>query len=311
MGPLLDTLMAACSSSLFLYTVYGLTVVSALECPGLLWGEGAPDVTIRYGQVPTTLGNVRDRGVAYEVNSSQFLLYPRHIARYLVSVGTEVVIERGQNSRDEDLRVFLLGAVFGALLHQRGILPLHGSAIETSRGAVIFAGPSGSGKSTLAAAFQRRGYRVLADDICAVSLDGDGRPRVFPAYPQLTLWADAAEYLQQNVTILRRVRVSLEKYALPLRGAFSTQPLPLYAVYELDTTNTRTFTLTPLRGKGKLELLLHNTYRKRWLRGMGKSAVNFQQCAQTSRCVNVSRIVRPQYPLLLDELVDLIEKDLA
>ncbi len=303
--------MVACSSSPFLYTAFGLTIASALECPGLLRGEGAPDVAIRYGQVPTTLGNVRDRGVAYEVNHSCFLLYPRHIARYLVSAGTDIVIERGQNGRDEDLRIFLLGSVFGALLHQRGILPLHGSAIEASRGAVVFTGLSGCGKSTVAAAFQKRGYRVLADDICPVSFDADGTPRAFPAYPQLSLWTDAAEYLHQNVTALRRVRVNLEKYAVPLRSAFSTQPLPLSAVYELATTNSRTFTLTPLRGKEKLTLLVHNTYRKQWLRGMGKTAANFQQCAAASQYVNVSRVVRPQYPFLVDELVDLIEQDLA
>jgi len=303
--------MVTCSDLPFLYTAYGLTIASALECPSLLGGEGTPDVIVRYGLVPTTLGHVRDRGVTYEVNHSQFLLYPRHIARYLVSSGTDIVIESGQNSRDEDLRIFLLGSAFGALLHQRGILPLHGSAIETRRGAVLFTGPSGCGKSTLAAAFQKRGHPVLADDICAVSFDGDGPPRVFPAYPQLALWADAAEYLQQDVTALRRVRVNLEKYAVPLRSAFSIQPLPLCAVYELATTNTGTFTLAPLHGKEKLALLMHNTYRKQWLRGMGKTAANFQQCAGTSRCVNVSRVVRPQYPFLLDELVDLLEKELA
>jgi hypothetical protein len=295
----------------FLYTAGGLTIASALECPSLLQGEGVPDVIIRYGSVPTTLGNVRDRGIAYEVNHNQFLLYPLHIARYLVSAGTDIVIERGQNSQDEELRTFLLGSVFGALLHQRGILPLHGSAIEAGGGAVIFTGPSGCGKSTLAAAFQKRGYRVLADDICAVSFDADGTPVAFPAYPQLTLWADAVEYLQQDVTALRRVRVNLEKYAVPLWSAFSTQPLPLSAVYELATTNTRTFTLTPLRGKEKLALVLRNTYRKQWLRGMGKTTANFQQCASASQYVNVSRVVRPAYPFLLHELADLIEKDLA
>jgi hypothetical protein len=307
----MSTCMATCSSSRFLYTVFGLTMASALECPGLLGGEGAPDVTIRYGQVPTTLGNVRDRGVAYEMNQNQFLLYPWHIARYLVSAGAEIVIERGQNSRDEDLRVFLLGSVFGALLHQRGILPLHGSAIEANHRAVMFTGPSGCGKSTLAAAFQKHGYRVVADDICAVSCDGDGTPRVFPAYPQLSLWADAAEYLQQDVATLRRVRMNLEKYAVPLRNAFSTQPLPLSAVYELATTNTTSFTLTPLYGKEKLALLMHNTYRKQWLQGMGKTATNFQQCAAAGQYMNASRVVRPQYPFLLDELVNLIKKDLA
>jgi hypothetical protein len=68
-------------------------------------------------------------------------------------------------------------------------LPLHASAIETPHGAVSIAGEIGCGKSTLAAVFHRRGYRVLADDVCAVSLNGVGQPIVIPAYPQLNLCA--------------------------------------------------------------------------------------------------------------------------
>src|SRR5919198_791186 len=66
-APFVDICMVTCSDLPFLYTAYGLTIASALECPCLLGGEGTPDVIIRYGPVPTMLGNVRDRGAAYEV----------------------------------------------------------------------------------------------------------------------------------------------------------------------------------------------------------------------------------------------------
>ena len=41
---------------------------------------------------------------------------------------------------------------------------MHGSAVATARGAVIFVGPSGVGKSTLAAALQQKGKSILLID---------------------------------------------------------------------------------------------------------------------------------------------------
>jgi hypothetical protein len=104
------------------------------------------------GPVPQALDDAKKKGVLYQISPDRFLLGLGKIARYLVSEGREIVIERVPGGSDDAVRVFLFGSVFGALLHQRGVLPLHGSAVMPSRGATIFAGPSGSGKSMLAAA---------------------------------------------------------------------------------------------------------------------------------------------------------------
>jgi len=52
-----------------------------------------------------------------------------------------------------------------ALLYQRNDLPLHGSAVQTTKGSVIFSGISGSGKSTVA--------RKLAPRLSLPLLDKD------------------------------------------------------------------------------------------------------------------------------------------
>ena len=87
---------------------------------------------------------------------------------------------------------------FAALLLQRGLLPLHGCAIEVDGGAAVFVGRSGCGKSTLAGALRQRGYRVLADDICVISFSAAGEPMVLAAFPQLKLWADALKNLGEE-----------------------------------------------------------------------------------------------------------------
>src|SRR6185436_17962029 len=63
----------------------------------------------------------------------------------------------------------LVRSVTGAVLQQRGLLPLHASALLLGAGAIALLGPSRAGKSTLAAALARRGHPVLADDVVPVS----------------------------------------------------------------------------------------------------------------------------------------------
>ena len=67
-----------------------------------------------------------------------------------------------------DVRAYLLGTIFVVLCQQRGLLPLHASAIAAESGVVAFLARSGQGKSTLAAHLAQRGFRVLADDVCLI-----------------------------------------------------------------------------------------------------------------------------------------------
>ncbi len=296
----------------FTYNAFGLRIASQLECPELSYGNGAaPDVTVRFGAVPDYLDSPNAQGAAYQVSANQFLLNVEHIARYLVCNGNEIVIDRAPEASDVDVRVFLLGSVIGALLHQRGVLPLHASAIETPQGAVAFAGPVGHGKSTLAAAFHRRGYRVLADDISAISLDQAGTPVVTPAYAQLNLWADALDKLQIEKNNLRRTRILTEKYGQPVAEGFSTQPVPLCAVYELQPTNAAQPSLEQVSGREKLLLLRNNTFRRSVLAGMNKAGWCEQIAFPVAQRIRTSRISRPHEPYLLDELANLVESDLG
>ena len=91
------------------------------------------------------------------------------------------------------MRLFLLGTSFGALLMQRGILPLHGSAMVVNGRGVVFTGMSGAGKSSLLAAFRKKGYPFLTDDVVAVTVDTAGTAWIHPSYPQQKLWRDSTK----------------------------------------------------------------------------------------------------------------------
>ena len=294
----------------FHYTAYGLNIESVLQCPELLPGEERPDVHIRYGHVPMDLDNPKAQGVLYQAKPNEFLLEIDGIARYLISDGTEIIIDRVSDSRDDEIRLFLCGAALGVLLLQRRLLPLHGSAIETPAGAVIFAGPSGIGKSALAGAFYKRGYRVLADEVSTIAFDEHDVPVVLPAYPQIMLWPDVIRELGEEPTALERVRPHLEKYALCIHDRFSGKSLRLHAVFALDTImNTQNFSIESVDSFEKFQVFIHNTYRRHFLNGLGVKDIHFKQAVSAAEYAKVRRLRRSYDLSTLNDLVDRLEQD--
>ncbi len=291
-------------------TAYNLIFHSHLPCPELPSVQGKPDVTIAYGDVPRTLINPVQTGVLYQTSERQFLLSLNNIARYLVQNGNEILVERTPGASDVEVRLFLLGSCLGALLHQRGILALHASAIQTKQGAVLFTGASGAGKSTLLSAFLQRGYRMLADDISAIETNAQGVPVVLPGYPQSKLWADSAKRLAHNTGKLRRVRPQLEKFSVPTTAHFASEPTPLHAMYVLVPYNQPHFDMHPLTNTEKFNVFIHHTYRQRFLDGLGLRPEHFRLAVNAAQVAKVRQIRRPMHPFLLDELVDFIEEDL-
>jgi hypothetical protein len=296
----------------FHYMAYGLHIASILPCPELLPtepGASLPDIYVRYAKLPASLVNARAIGNVVQAKPGQALFRHAGIATFMVSKGRDIFIDPAPNSTAETIRLFLLGSMLGTLLHQRSVLPLHGSAIETPNGAVIFAGASGQGKSTLAAAFHRLGYRILADDVSAIACHDAGYPLVYPGYPQLKISATAADALHQATAGLRPIDPAAGKYALPIRDAFCTQPLPLYAIYMLRTTATRAVELQRLGGVERLRVLATQTFRKRLLAALGVIDSHFQQLSAVTQSAVVSWLARAHDFYQLDEVIDLLERD--
>lgn len=187
------------------YKAYGLTFSSELILPELEQVKSAPDVIIRIGLVPKTLKEVVCKSRFFQVNKNEFLFSIGDCAAYYVKDGKEITIEPYKNISNPDIRLFLLGSVFGALLQQRGFLVLHGATVIINGKGVLFTGKSGVGKSTLAGALHKKNYSILTDDVSAVKLGEDGTPYVFPGFPSLKLWQDAAQKLDTSITGLEPV----------------------------------------------------------------------------------------------------------
>jgi hypothetical protein len=293
------------------YQVFGLKISSAIPLPALpvhtISSNDMSDVHIAYGEVPEQLKCPQNRGVRYQAAPGEFLLRVDGVARYHVSEGRQIVIAPEPGAEEERILIFLMGSAIGALLHQRGILILHAGAIEANGRSILFCGPSGVGKSTLAAGFHQRGYPFLADDVCAIA-QVDGKPSVVPGFPRLKLWADVLKKLDKDKEQLRSVRwvKGLEKYFMPVDFQQKT-PVAVKSIFILGTTNSDKIEITPLKGAEKINPIINNTYRLRFLNGLGGKKEHFRQCATVAAEAAVYRAIRPTHPFLLDELMDIAE----
>lgn len=174
-------------------------VISDIELPELTsWDERIePSAVLRF-ELGTTSQTAGPR--TYVVPG------PRRI---VIEDGARVTVEITQDDDLADIRALLMGPVQAVLWHQRGLLPLHASAVSVDRNAVVFAGPSGAGKSTFAAVLSRRGHPVLADDIAIID------PKtvlLFAGQSRLRLWKETLNHLEIPPENLPRAMSRSEKY---------------------------------------------------------------------------------------------------
>ena len=301
---------------MYTYFSYGLKVNTAILLPELVeYQQGfqptKPAINITYRPVPDHIDNPLSHGVVYEANAHQFLFKLEGVGRYLVQNGNEVFIEPDDGATNSDIRTFLLGSCFGALLHQRGVLALHASAIYTPQGAVLFTGQSGIGKSTLLQAFIAQGYQMMADDVTAITYNEQGELHILPAFPRTKLWEDVATYFQHDITELPRVRAQLNKYNIHLHDRFYTQPAKLHKIYHLTSHNIDNFKLEPLPKLKRFNVLLHNTYRQQYLDGLAMRPAHFRLVQDVANTVAVKRVTRPSEPFRLTKLVDMLKEDFS
>lgn len=252
----------------------GWRVCSDLALPELLPWTGddrAPDIHIRLTEIPDRLAEPMFSGPLVQIaadGTCRFAL--DRVGAYLLRGGSEVLIQPAADVAESTIRTFLFGTVFGLLVYQRGMLPLHASCVRIGNVAVAFAGSSGVGKSTMAAAFLQRGYHILADDITVVDVNRPGGPVVLPAFPRLKLWLDTMTAFDIDTADVETVRPELRKFVLPVEDRFHAAPLPLAAVYHLETVrDPRHAERRRLRGLEAVTTLHGNVYRTHKLAHIG------------------------------------------
>ncbi len=299
------------STTTALFHLYGLFLESEIDLPEARRApEGAaPGASVRFGAVdPDGLPDGRQVGPFLWAAPGALWLRVPEVARFLVTDGNQIVVDPHPGVDEDTVRLFLLGSGIGALLHQRGLLVLHGNAIRIGDGCLVCVGPSGSGKSTMAAELMLRGYPVLADDVVPV----DDQGRAVPGLPRIKLWQDAVERLGGHNGDLRPIRPDIPKFDLPLDAAqFGAEPVPVRWIYVLRPRGQREVRFEPLRGMDRLLPLRANTYRFRFLDGMDLRPGHLASCGLLAGRAHVSVLSRPDAGVGPEEIADRLLADLG
>lgn len=289
------------------YSIFGLIIDSCIELPQLPEGQGIPQIRIEWGDVPPTLEESHKITPRFQAKPGCILIIGENVARILVTHGNHIQVQKLHGAHDAAVRSFILSSALGAILHQRNLLPLHASGIKTQNKCVIFCGRPGTGKSTIASLFIRRGYHLHTDDVCVIKLDEEQNPIVFPTYPQLKLWADVIEKTGDNVSSYTPVPSFPNKYFVPVHQ-FNSLPLSIKSIFILAPYDKDTIEILPIKGMNKHKALKFQTYRRRFIDGLGTTQSHFNIAATVAQQVPMFRVHRPKNKFLLDELGNKLEE---
>ncbi|HEY7785248.1 MAG TPA: hypothetical protein VIB00_11000 [Pyrinomonadaceae bacterium] len=283
---------------MFNYNAYNLGICSALPLPELQpSAEVVADVTIRLGQLDWSPKAVSsdEEDLSFEIGTNEAHFFWPQVGTFRVSGGTEITIQPIDGVEDRLVRLPLLGTIIATLLHQRGNLVLHASAVSIEGEAVAFVGNKGRGKSTMAATLYGLGHELLADDVVALTTDHEGRPLVLPGFPQVKLYPDAAcSSLGNDPASLSELAEGYEKCGRRLTDRFSQRAVPLKRIYVLGAGTQPK--VTELDAQTSLLALISNSYMARFGRQLlsgDEASLHLRKCAGLMNHVGIYRLERP------------------
>jgi hypothetical protein len=288
---------------MFSYFAYGLGIHSTIALPELVTKDVPADITIREGNVETPADAVPLS--EWTSLTPDGALIRHESARFLIQNRNDITLDPGNETDMSILRRYLLGQVLGMVLHLRGLLILHASAVSISSQGVIFLGNAGWGKSTTAAILAQRGHTLVADDITAVKLQADSAT-LFPGYPQLKLSSETATSLQDESANLVPIP-GTKKFARRRADGFDLNPVPLKRIYVLS--DDEEMQIQKLNARDAFMELLRNSYFACFLPDLNM-AVHHSQCAALVNMVNVRSLKRPRDLGRLPQVAAMIEEDI-
>jgi len=228
-------------------------------------------------------------------SKTDFVFQPKPGLFFRIMAGSNILIYRSSEIGDRDVTIFLIGSAWGVLCHQRGLLPLHCSAIASSSTAIAFIGQSGSGKSTLAASFCQEGYDHVCDDVAIVDVSPASAVTLRAMPKGLKLWREATETLNLKPLELVTNDENIEKYYVDLPRGTGDKTLDLAAIYTLNFDDGISKPeIRKINGSVLLQILYINIYRVEWINRICDPAKILSKTLAIANSVPVYQFSRPR-----------------
>lgn len=288
---------------------FGLNIMSEIPLPELAQihiEDDAADIVIKKADLTTLWSEQSDSSNCFVIKENLVMFQITGTATFLIQHGNEIIVSPMEAAQDDELRLYILGTCMGALLMQRKVLPLHGSAIVIGGKAYAIVGDSGVGKSTLASAFLRRGYQLLSDDVIPVTVTNENIPVVTPAYPHQKLWLESLNQFGMKSCDYQPIVDRVTKFSVPVQSQFAREPVPLAGVFELVKVDNGEAEVHPILNLQRLHTLFNHTYRNFLIANSGLMEWHFRTSVRIINKIDLFQLRRPASGFTAYDLTDLI-----
>jgi hypothetical protein len=255
------------------------------------------------GRVPSEV--VDEKGFFHQDTDGDVYFHWESVGFFRVRRGQEIVYDPAPEASEDAVRNWVLGPCLATLLHQRGGLVLHASAVSLEGKLTAFLAPSGGGKSTLAAHLCERGGQFFTDDLIPLDPSQGGLPLIHPGFPRMKLWPDALAALGLDAKGFRPVEPGAVKRAWPVDGVTGSQPSVLSSLFVLEEGDH--LDVVPLSPAQAFVEVVRHTYLARWLGSAGVPHSSFPRYMALIEGVHVFRLTRPKSLDLLDQTAAAVE----
>lgn len=294
------------------YEAFGLVLRSDFAFPDM---EETPrrdvDITINRTAISAPCQDRDFEWLTHDIEPDVQTFVWKTLGTYRVSGHDTIDIDPVEGADDRHISIPLFGAVFATLLHMRGALVLHASAVVYEGKCAIFLGDKGAGKSTTAYTMIANGFELLSDDVVAITFDEVGQPKVLPAFNQVKLMDDAATRFGLDLEAAAQIHPLVEKRRHQAQGAFCTRAVDVAAVYVLDRDASGEVVVFP--PKDALTNLIAFSYASRFGGDAFPSKIaigHMQACANLIKTALVAKLVVPDSLDHIEDAVGLVKDGL-
>lgn len=290
------------------YKAFGLIIHSEIEITQISHAEtdSLPDVTV-------SVKNLSEYSIDNDycrIKKNELLFGYDKAGKFRVTNGNCIEIDPADSCSEALLGAFIMGSGMGAILHQRSYMPLHGSCVTDGTSSVLIVGNSGAGKSTLAAEFLSNGWKLLTDDVAAVS-NVETSPLVQASYPSQKLWQDSMKQYEKSEKDVHSLYTSetREKFGVNVSDYFYDVCCPLTMIVRLIPTDDPCH-IEPIEGMTKLDQLMRNTYRSYMIAPENRER-HFRRCAALAGKVPMVLVTRQKGVQCANILYEMIVNELG
>lgn len=292
---------------MYRYRIYGVIVESEFElkllAPACENNSSQDVITIAERDVKEEVLSCLKAADAlkkhYEISLEKSVM--ENIGGYYLIQNSQILVKLKEGYTYETISAWILGFCLSMALLQKGILTIHCSAIATDSGAVLISGTPGAGKSSLAGKLLEHGYKLMADDVAAVSFTED-TCMVYPAFPFQKLCSNEVEKKALDKNKLIYINEDKDKYLVPVIDIFETTPQQLKAFFYIVKAPVEELLFKKLSGFDCFMSVKDNLFLHR-LKGKWENTPEvINQCMKIASEGDVYLILRPDNKDTLNEI---------